>query len=625
MVFKETTGGLRPGDPTGYPDAALSYHPDTISGPSHLGPYETSAGVGYAGFPTIAPRPPAHYAYTLIGGIPPQPISPHATGFPYDAHASAHGPTSTPTRQRYYDGELRSQSSDHVYPEGDRRLSHPEAPPGFIQQPLTGTLPYGHWQSTSQAAHSATTVEAMQASLGHNGSVYISPSPTASVFASTQPSNLPVQPIGHPVQQLSYSSDPLGPTQYANLPQGHAHAAGIGGSPEFSSPSAQDHLRESEQFNPQHNQVERLKHVASVISASAPTSAPSVSYVQDVPDRKDEGPVGSETDDDPDLEMNHIQAPISGHDGLKHIMALQAGRDDRPVRTFTDFLDQPNMLATYRPSAVASPLMDVETARIFGHFITATGPSISIYERNPANPSVLFAGGPVPASQQNLWTYAIPAMALNSPPLMHAILALSSLHISKLQGGTSIPSLKHYHMALRRVAKSVGTANKRGEVATLAATLLLGYWEVMAAEHAKWNSHLLGARQLLVETDFSGMTKQIRSARAQKDAQKRQHLFSGADERHVIYPSAALKLAQDNYLGIEPDVDESLVGLFMGRKVRYDEFGRIVDDTKYSPVETPRRELTTKEVEEYEVRRDLFWWFSKQDIYQSYLSGNGLL
>ncbi|KAI9795122.1 MAG: hypothetical protein M1816_000144 [Peltula sp. TS41687] len=634
VIFKDNASALRPGDPIGYPDAALSYHhPEAISGASHLGPYETNSNAGYAGFPTIAPRPPGHYAYAPIGGLPPQPVSQDTAGVSYDSHAPAHGPPSTPTRPQYHNGELPPQSSDHAYNEGDHRFSPSEASPGFImyaQQPLAGTAPYGHWRSTSDG-HSDVTVETTQASISHDGSVYISSTPTVDTFPVAQAISLPVQPIGQPIQQFSYSSPPLGQDFYTNLPQGQSHGAGIGGPSEAISPSTHAQLRQSEPIYPHHTQLERLKHVAPVISTSEPTSAPFVRYVRDVPSRKDEGSVGSETDDDMDLDLagegvsNHIQTPISSHDGLKVIMALQAGRDDRPVRTFTDFLDQPNMLATYRPSAVASPLMDVQTARIFGHFITATGPSISIYERYPANPSVLLTGALVPASQQNLWTYAIPAMALSSPPLMHAILALASLHISKLQGGSAIPSLKHYHMALRRVAKCVGTPSKRGDVATLAATLLLGYWEVMAADSAKWNSHLLGARQLLVETDFSGMTKQIRAARAQKDAERRQGLYSGVDDRPVIFPSRALKLAQDTCLGIEPDVDEGLVGLFMGRKLRYDEFGRIVDDTKHSPIDSPTRELTTKDVEEYEVRRDLFWWFSKQDSYQSCLSGNGLL
>ena len=36
-------------------------------------------------------------------------------------------------------------------------------------------------------------------------------------------------------------------------------------------------------------------------------------------------------------------------------------------------------------------------------------------------------------------------------------------------------------------------------------------------------------------------------------------------------------------------------------------------------------EWTGKDVEDFETRRDLFWWFAKQDVYQSIVSSNPLL
>ena len=150
----------------------------------------------------------------------------------------------------------------------------------------------------------------------------------------------------------------------------------------------------------------------------------------------------------------------------------------RNLRSYHAFLDKPNILATYIPRFSASPLMDAGTARIFCHFVTATGPLLSAYGRNPVNPSLIFSGQPVPKSQQALWTYTLPTLALSNQGLLHAILALASLQIARLQEAPLTVPIKHYQFALRRVAKAVATPTKRASIPTLAATLLLGHFEV---------------------------------------------------------------------------------------------------------------------------------------------------
>jgi hypothetical protein len=98
----------------------------------------------------------------------------------------------------------------------------------------------------------------------------------------------------------------------------------------------------------------------------------------------------------------------NGHSNndLAMVVALQNGQENQGLRlrSFTSFIDRPDMLATYVPSPQSSPLRDSMTARIFCHFINVTGPSISIFERHPANPSLIFQGQPVPPSQQHIWT-----------------------------------------------------------------------------------------------------------------------------------------------------------------------------------------------------------------------------
>ena len=128
------------------------------------------------------------------------------------------------------------------------------------------------------------------------------------------------------------------------------------------------------------------------------------------------------------------------------------------IRRYDAFIYE-GILASYKAEYVANPLKNPKTARVFAHFIHVTGPvglpalfsstcltrlqSLSIYERNPRNPTSLFEG-PTPPSQQNLWTYILPLKALNHQGLLHAMLALASLHIARLQRASVTPSYKHY-------------------------------------------------------------------------------------------------------------------------------------------------------------------------------------
>jgi hypothetical protein len=101
-----------------------------------------------------------------------------------------------------------------------------------------------------------------------------------------------------------------------------------------------------------------------------------------------------------DIQDDHLR-----NNDLGIVVALQARQDtqDLSLRSFTSFIDRPDMLATYMPTPQSTPLKDPMTARIFCHFVNVTGPCISLFERHPANPSLIFQGVPVPKSQQNIW------------------------------------------------------------------------------------------------------------------------------------------------------------------------------------------------------------------------------
>lgn len=198
------------------------------------------------------------------------------------------------------------------------------------------------------------------------------------------------------------------------------------------------------------------------------------------------------------------------------------------------------------------------------------------------------------------------------------MLALASLHIAKLQNGSITASLKHYAIGLRRVAKSLGSPSRRGQPSTLAASMLLAFYECWCADHQKWSNHLLGAKQLVREIDFAGMTKQIKSMKAQQRREERERKYEAQQQGIGGYYEDRTR-----YQATVEDVDENIVGMLMGKKLRYDQYGRIMDDE--APDTVSSRIYTQRELEIYETQRDLFWWYCKQDVYQSILGGGRLL
>jgi hypothetical protein len=215
----------------------------------------------------------------------------------------------------------------------------------------------------------------------------------------------------------------------------------------------------------------------------------------------------------------------------------------------------------------------------------------------------------------------MPSLALANHALLHAMLAMASLHIAKLQNTPIEPSLKHYHMSIRRLAKNVGLPTRRGQIATLATTLLLGYYEVMSADHKKWCDHLLGATQLIKQIDFAGMTRYLKSQKRQS-----QPLQPGNLYHHRLVLGAPRELHNEpveDPQNLAEEVDENIVGILMGQKLRYAEYGQVFDDASSAKVQ--EKKYTHRELDIFNTQRDLFWWFAKQDAFQSILSQNRLL
>lgn len=321
--------------------------------------------------------------------------------------------------------------------------------------------------------------------------------------------------------------------------------------------------------------------------------------------------VGS--DEDMDIEEPTVKAQDLGRQRTLNKVLMSQHKhfnaQNMQIRRYDTFL-QEGMLDHYKVEEHANPLKNPATARVFAHFISVTGPSLSVFERHPVNTSVLFTEGSVPFSQQGLWTYTMPMAALHHQGLLHAMLALSSLHIARIQGASTTPSIRHYAWALKRIHSCVSSQNpkKRLQVTTIAASMLLGFYEIMTADHMKWNAHLAGARQLFLETDFAAMNRQYRQLKREKmarDSVQRRNSISAYFNREE-------ELNDQFY-----DVDESLISNFVGHEVRYDDHGFI---------ETPQSRIPPSlDLSNFAILKDLFWWYCTQDAYQSIVSGNPLL
>ncbi|CAI7661274.1 unnamed protein product [Penicillium glandicola] len=308
------------------------------------------------------------------------------------------------------------------------------------------------------------------------------------------------------------------------------------------------------------------------------------------------------------------QSQAEGFNQLSLIMA-SANRDERQLRSFTTYLNEPNVLASYRPTLGSSPLNNPKTARIFAHFIHSTGPSLSIFERHPTDSSIVL-GTAVPSAQQGIWVYTLALKALEHPALLQAILAISSLHIAYLQQVPTTVSLKHYHYALKRVGSAVGLPLRRKQIGTLAATLLLGYYEVISADHSKWNNHLGGSTHLIREIDFAKTTRDLRAHRRRAQEQR---LRSGWSNSWWEIPADVSE--DDPFSEKEDNIDEDLIGAIMGRAVNYDNFGCINEETTLPS----KKHFTRKDIEVFRIQCDLYWWYAKQDAFQGFIGGNKLL
>lgn len=176
----------------------------------------------------------------------------------------------------------------------------------------------------------------------------------------------------------------------------------------------------------------------------------------------------------------------------------------------------------------------------------------------------------------------------------------------------------HFTYAVRRVGKLLGLPNRRHEIATLATVLILGFYEVLGGDHSRWTLHLSGATRLVMEHDFATMTRTARRMRHGAKARVNQWTaqFALTGENYARVAGIPLALLDD----IDWEIDSGLISRFAGTRVDYDH--------QFQPnfgSETPAVDLTEKDVEDFKTKMDLRWWYCKQDIFQSMVSGDPLL
>ncbi|KAI0020549.1 hypothetical protein F4780DRAFT_364080 [Xylariomycetidae sp. FL0641] len=335
--------------------------------------------------------------------------------------------------------------------------------------------------------------------------------------------------------------------------------------------------------------------------------------------------VCSESESDYSMEEDSADDfSLMPHDSRLHLTELglaMAHQTNQPyhffstqTRTFSTHATE-HILSTYDPSPVNSPLNDKKVAAVFWHFVNVTGPSMSLYERHPHDPSELFQGQPVPRSRQHLWSYTFPLQSLSHAALLQAILAMASLQIAKLQSVPPTASLKHYHLALRRIAKNVSRPGRRAQAANLAATLVLAFYEVWNSDHDKWSRHLLGARWILKDIPMSEMTRAIMAIKmGQRQRQRELGLLGPGHFEFGARNTDQSPLHRDWDL-----VDVPFLCVLTGRDLTWDQFGMLPEEMSSLP--PPRTTYTNKDMERYEHLSDLFWWYCKMDVYQSILGG----
>lgn len=200
---------------------------------------------------------------------------------------------------------------------------------------------------------------------------------------------------------------------------------------------------------------------------------------------------------------------------------------------------------------------------------------------------------------------------MKHPALLHAILAIGSLQMAECKGQNAAVSMLHYHLSIRRNARNYRDPDRLVQPATLAAVLLLGFYEVWSTNHEKWCSHMIGAVAIIHQTKFREMSRRLWEIHRQRYQEWLEFQSQGSFAPFMLHSG------RSNYELAEIDLD--LIQNLTGKPIAF------MDGLDSCCWNSSSMSDIEREIEDYEQLADLYWWFCKFDVYQSTLGGSKLL
>ena len=348
---------------------------------------------------------------------------------------------------------------------------------------------------------------------------------------------------------------------------------------------------------------------------AASTTSPIVDQILD------NGTVEWETNDyydvSSDEEDDATDSPIPSDDEQYRLDELVTGcGEDAPgMRLLGDpCFTQPWTVDDYRPERTANPLRNPWTRLLFEYFVKSTGPGLSVFQSRLTTSTHHHSWPFLHSSRVGLWTDMMPKLAFQDQSLLQAMLATSTMELAHKHGQYDTYSAKHYIWATRRINRALNERNNRCSTTLLAATLLLAFYEVMTAEHTRWSTHLVGARQLILENDYSKMSGKLLQVTNMQHA-RRFRRSTALDEPlnydcNVFPPTANVLNMQfiSQLVGFPPNYADNI------------DFGQTPQDGAI-----PTNLRSPQDRAKLIQYQDLFWWYARQDMIHSIISGASLL
>lgn len=158
-----------------------------------------------------------------------------------------------------------------------------------------------------------------------------------------------------------------------------------------------------------HTAYARIEDERPVVSPTMPFASPS-SELQPGNSDKREAKAEQWFPDETDFLVAEPENEDDSNSGIRNPGLMVANCLQAPVdlygtqiRSFQSLAGE-NILTNYSPSSADTPLNNRQTAAVFRYFVTVTAPALSMFERNPLDPSRMFSGQTIPRSHQHIWT-----------------------------------------------------------------------------------------------------------------------------------------------------------------------------------------------------------------------------